>query len=458
MTIRAEDIVAHVIRLAESEPAAFAAADAAFAERRAAAGLFYEVDVLKPVSLRPMPLTRTQDIEIRAAATRVQGLLEKMAELYRGDPAVRSFFPAYADAERWLIPDPGLRPATGICRLDGLLTDGRFRVMEVSTGGPGGVIKVGVELSLWRDAVVDILGLDRPDFGDQPFGEDPLTFVRFLLDAHQQQFGRRPEGAAVVGLVNEFANEVALVTGGLRELGVPSRHVDATQARRGSGFGLLADDFAFSLTFNKLDQVKLIRTPAASRYLDAMAAGEFCMVPTLLAHCVLDDKTVLAFLTDPANASLFTAEERHAIARHVPWTRAVRPGKCVAPDGSVTDVMSYAIKQQRHLVLKPNDRTRGEGVMIGPETEPDHWQSELASAMRGGNHVIQEFIPLPEIDMPFGNPPRVLRMKHGIDSFVFGGSFAGYMCRASLDTVINVGYRGLRVPVSIEQDPPDGPR
>jgi len=451
MTIHAREIVARVIQIAESDPAAFVRAEAAFAERRTDAGLFYEVDELKPVSLRPMPLTRTEDAEIRAAASRVQALLEKTAELYRGDPAVRAFFPAYMQAERWLLPDHGMRPCTGICRLDGLLTDGRFRVMEVSTGGPGGVIKVGAELSLWREAVVDILGMERPDFGDQPFGEDPLMFVRFLIDAHEQQFGKRPEGAAVVGLVNEFANEVALVTGGLEELGVPARHVDATELRRGSGFGVLAGDFAFSLTFNKLDQVRLIHTPAASEYLDAMAAGEICMVPTLLAHCVLDDKTVLAFLTDPSNASLFTGEERDAIARHVPWTRAVRPGKCIAPDGSVTDLRTYATEQRRRLVLKPNDRTRGEGVLIGSETEPAHWQSEVAAALAGGNHVIQEFIPLPEIDMPFGNPPRVMRMKHGIDAFVFGGKFAGYMCRASVDTVINVGHRGLRVPVAIEE-------
>jgi hypothetical protein len=451
MTIHAEEIVKHVMQLAESDPAAFVAADAEFARRRAAAGLYFEIDELPPVSLRPMPLTRTEDAEIRAGTRRVQALLDKVAEMYRADPTVRAFFPAYASAERWLLPDHGVRPSTGVLRLDGLLTDGRFRIMEASVGDPGGVIKVGAELSLWREAVVDLLGMERPSFGDQPFGEDPLMFVRFLIDVHQQQFGTRPAGAVAVGLLNQYANEVALVVDGLQKLGVPARHVDATELRRGSGSGVLAGDFAASLAWHKLDQVRLVRTPAASEYLDAVAAGEICTVPTLLAHCLLDDKSVLAFLTDPAHASLFTGEELDAIARHIPWTRAVQAGKCVAPDGSMTDLMTYATEQQRHLVLKPNDRTRGEGVMIGFETEPGHWQSELATAMRGGNHVIQEFIPLPEIDMPFGNPPRVMRMKHGIDAFVFGDTFAGYMCRASVDTIINVGRRGQHVPVAIEE-------
>lgn len=123
MTIHPREIVAHVIQLAESDPSAFAKAEAAFAEWRTKAGLFYEVDELKPVSLRPMPLTPAEDEEIRAAVRRVQGLLEKMAVLYRGDPAVRAFFPAYTQAERWLLPDHGMRPRrqrvrrAGGCRL-----------------------------------------------------------------------------------------------------------------------------------------------------------------------------------------------------------------------------------------------------------------------------------------------------------------------------------------------------
>jgi diaminobutyrate-2-oxoglutarate transaminase len=451
MALHAEEIVAHVLQLAAADPAAFVAAEAEFAKRRAAEGLFFEVDELTPVSLRPMPLARAEDAEIRGATMGLQALLDKMGEMYRGDPMVRACFPAYAAAERWMIPAHGVRPGTGVLRLDGLLTDGRFRIMEVSVGDCGGVIKAGIELSLWRESVVDLLGLQRPSFGDQPFGEDPLMFVRYLIDAHQQQFGKQPEAAAAVGLENQYLNEVALVLAGLQKLGVPARRFDATELRRGTGFGMVADNFAFSLAWQKLDQVRLVRTPEASDYLDALSAGEICTVPTLLAHCLLDDKSVLAFLSDPANASLFTSEENDIIARHIPWTRALRPGKCIAPDGSMADMMEFATKQQMHLVLKPNDRTRGEGVLIGPEIKPDDWQSELATAMRYGNHIVQEFIPLPEIDMPFGNPPRVMRMKHGIDSFAFGDKFAGYMCRASVDTIINVGRRGQHVPVAVEE-------
>jgi hypothetical protein len=451
MNTQAQQIATRIAQLAESDPAAFAAASDAYTERHRAAGLFFE-DRVDPVSLLPLPLRASDDAEIRAAAARLLALLEKMAELYRADPAVRDFFPAYRSAEQWLLPDPGLRPNAGVCRLDGVLIDGRFQIMEASTGGPGGVIKVGAELELWRNAVADVLGIDPPSYGDQPFGSDPLMFIRHLIRAHEQQFAIKPHCAAVVGLGNEFSNEVALMIDGLRQLGVAATQLDATELRRAAGRGMTANGFRPTLTFNKLDQVKLIHTLAAYDYLDAMASGQVCVVPTLLAHCVLDDKSVLAFLTDPLFSSEFTATERDTIARHVPWTRRVRSGRTAGPYGGPVDLMPYAIDQQRRLVLKPNDRTRGEGLLIGAETSPDQWQSALSQAVRAGNHVIQQYLALPEINVPFGDPPAVKRMKHGLDVFLFGGRFAGYMCRASVDTVINVGKRGIMLPVAIQEE------
>jgi diaminobutyrate-2-oxoglutarate transaminase len=450
MTSQAATIAAEIIELAETDPATYTAFDDVFAGHRRRGGLFFE-QKLDPVSLRPLPLSQPDDLLIREAATGVLAVLEKAALLYRSEQFVRDFFPAYAHAERWLLADPGLGRAAGICRLDGVFADGRFRIMEASTGGPGGVIKVGAELSLWREAVAEILGVPAPDFGDQPFGRDPLMFVRHLLRQHEEQFGDRPEGAAVVGLANEFANEVALIVGGLNELGVPAREVDARSLRRSGARGMLDDDLRISLTFNKLDQVRLINEPEAAHYLDAMAAGEISMAPTLLAHCVLDDKSLLAFLTDPAHADFFTPDELGTIERHIPWTRAVRPGTTTDPDGRAIDLLDYASARQDRLVLKPNDRTRGEGLLIGPETSPLEWIEAVGAAARRGNAVVQEYLPLPEVDVPFGDSPSVKKMKHGLDVFLFGGEFAGYMCRASVDTVINVGKRGVMLPVIAER-------
>jgi diaminobutyrate-2-oxoglutarate transaminase len=278
-----------------------------------------------------------------------------------------------------------------------------------------------------------------------------MMFVRHLIAQHEDQYGERPDGAAVVGLANEFANEVALIVGGLTDLGVPAREVDARSLRRTGSRGLMADELRISLTFNKLDQVRLINDPEAAHYLDAMAAGEFSMAPTLLAHCVLDDKSLLAFLTDPEHAGLFSSGELATIERHIPWTRVTKPGRTTDPDGQAIELLEYASACQDRLVLKPNDRTRGEGLLIGPETAQAQWLEAIGAAAGRGNAVVQEYLPLPEVDVPFGDSPSVKRMKHGLDVFLFGGQFAGYMCRASVDTVINVGRRGVMLPVIAER-------
>jgi hypothetical protein len=449
MSTQIQKIAAQVNELARSDPVAFAAAEAAYIERLRAAGCFFEGRV-DPASLRPLPLSARDDAHIRRAATDLLIVLERLADLYRDDPAVREFFPAYLQAQHWLLADHGVRPTAGVCRLDGILAAGRFRIMEASTGGPGGVVKTGAELVVWREAIAEILGVAQPSYGDQPFAADRLMFVHHLINCHEKQFSVRPKCAAVVGLANEFAHEVSLIIEGLQQLGVAASHLDATELRRQPGRAPTAGGVQPTLTYNKLDQVKLINTPAARDYLDSMAKGELCMTPTLLAHCVLDDKSSLAFLTDPTFADSFTASERDTIARYVPWTRRVRAGRTTGPDGSTVDLLSYATEQQRFLVLKPNDRTRGEGVVIGIETPPQKWLAALGHAAQASNYVIQEYLEMPELEFPFGGPSALTRMNYGLDVYLFGGRFAGYLCRASVDAVINVGKRGILVPVAID--------
>ncbi|MFD7161137.1 hypothetical protein ACFV9C_41590 [Kribbella sp. NPDC059898] len=449
------DVAKTLADLAVGEPTEFVRADAGYASRRQDARLLFERR-LDPVSLMPLSLSAGEDAAVRAAAIAILGVLDHAADLYRQDPAVRAHFPAYRDAEPFLLADPGIRPTAGVFRLDGVLTEaGEFKMIEASTGGPGGVIKVGAELRLWAESIASLFNVDTPSYGNQPFGADHLMFLRFLIAAHRQQFGTEPEGAAIVGLGGEFANEVALMVDGFQRLGVPTRELDATELRRRTtGRGMLAGDFEVSLTYNKLDQVKLIRYPAARPYLEAMAHGEICMLPNLLAHCVLDDKSMLAFLTDPANSELFDTQQQEAIAKHIPWTRSVSAGRTTDPDGRAIDLPEFVLAHRERLVLKPNDRTRGEGVVIGGETTQQAWSAAVGQAVRG-RYVVQEFVPLPEVDVPVvdGTSVEFRRLKHGLDAFVFGGEFAGYMCRASVDTIINVGKRGLMLPVTVEEQP-----
>jgi len=134
----------------------------------------------------------------------------------------------------------------------------------------------------------------------------------------------------------------------------------------------------------------------------AVARGEV-QIFTPLDSELFGSKAALAMLSDQANRDLFTPAELASFDRLLPWTRMVRPGKVTLEDGQRTDLLDYAIRHQRELVLKPTGSCGGEGVVLGwhPATSPALWREQLASA--AGNaaqegYVIQRRIrPVPEL-------------------------------------------------------------
>jgi uncharacterized circularly permuted ATP-grasp superfamily protein len=408
-----------------------------------------------PAAIEPLVLSQAEADQIIQASVAVHGVLERVAELYRSNQAVRDFFPRYQNATRWISVDNGLRPDIFVCRLDGVLIDGQYRVMETNAACPGGVIQTGMIHRIWHSLVKENLDVDTRAFAAQPTEEDPRLFVRRLIDLHRRRTGARPETAAVVMLNGNYRNEVDWISRGLTDLGTDTVVADATDLTWSGTGPVTINGARVDLTYNKLDQVELIGTPEAAGYLDAAAAGAVTFVNGLLAQCVLEDKSVLALLTDDRFAGLFASRERKVIDEHIPWTRRVVPGVTAAPDGTQAGLFEYLSKDRNHLVIKPTDKTRGEGVVIGSETTPGEWEAAIAAAAstRGG-FVAQTKLPLSQSWLRRERDGQAEKMVHGIDTYLFDGQFASFHVRASLDPVINIGHRGRLMPVLIEKPGP----
>jgi uncharacterized circularly permuted ATP-grasp superfamily protein len=405
-----------------------------------------------PAGPRPLVLSAQEAAAVTDAARDLHALLERVAELYREHAAVREFFPRYAHAAHWLAADTGTHPDVFVCRFDGALIDGRFRIMETNTACPGGVIQNGIVHRLWSQTVSEELGLDLTLFTDPPQAQDPRLFTRRLVGLHERNTGRVPEAAAVVQLRGKYANEVDWISEGLRAAGVETRIADARSFVRSPGGALLLDGRRVDLTYNKLDQVDLVRTPEAIGYLDAAAAGDVTFVNGLLAQCVLNDKSVLALLTDERYRPLFHTTEQGVFDRHVPWTRRIAPGDTTTPDGTQHDLATYVLKDRTRLIMKPTDKTRGEGVVVGPFTDKRTWEAALTTALAQPDaYVAQHYLPLAASNLrPYTGGDR-RRMTYGIDTYLFDGEFAAFQCRASLDPVVNIGKRGMLLPVVVQE-------
>ena len=157
-------------------------------------------------------------------------------------------------------------------------------------------------------------------------------------------------------------------------------------------------------------------------------------------------KAIFAVLTDDELQPLFTADERAAIAAHVPWTRRVLEGRTTR-DGREIDLVPHVRGHRDGLVLKPNDEYGGKGVHIGWEMTESQWDAALADAL-ASSYVVQAKVDLqretfPEIG-PGGLQFRDLVVD--LDPFVFNGEVEGFLTRLSGTSLANVTSGGGQVP------------
>lgn len=405
-----------------------------------------------PVSLRPYALDEHSAKSIATIAERFVALLDVAAHVYCEDAEVRSLFPAYRNVERFATALPALKPIAQICRLDGLVTEtGIYKILETNTDCPGGVIQNGLAAGIWSKMNNPLRAGLNLTTSDQPFVADPDFFLKSLLAAHEQRTDRPARSASIVTFRGRFTNEVRQMVEGLNRLGVVTTTDDAATLRVVGHQVITSDGRPIDLAYNKLDLRDLIDDPSIEEYLDAAAQGYVTFLSPLICMWPLADKAVLALLSDPRFADRFSAEDRAFCARHVPWTRFMVDGITTALTGESVDLFSYVLTNRTSLVLKPSNATRGQGVIVGPKVTQQEWESRLAEAIQDTPHVVQEYIAPKELSVLHPDSAQVGTMWSGLDTYVFGGNFAGFQARASLDPVMNVGQRGILMPVTIHK-------
>jgi hypothetical protein len=405
-----------------------------------------------PVSLRPLALTARQASDLGSIGERFVDLLDTAARLYCEDKDARDLFPAYRNVDHLATKLPKLKPLTRICRLDGLLApDGSYRILETNTDSPGGIIQNGRAGQIWAEIVNPLKDGLALDIDRQPFVKSPDCFLRELLAAHRERTGQSASRAAIVNYRGRFTNEIEWMVDGLIRLGVETMLVDAATLRRGPHSVIDTTGRPIELAYNKFDLRDIIDEPEVAAYLEGAAAGDITFLNPLICQWPLNDKAILALLQDQRFSDYFTPAERALIKDHVPWTRFVRAGRTGARDGKRIDLLPYVAENRESLVLKPSNATRGEGVLVGRFTAQAQWEAQLSRAAAGTPYVVQDYIEAPRISAPHPTDGSIAQMWAGLDVYVYGGRFAGFQSRASLDPVMNVGMRGILLPVVVAE-------
>jgi len=167
-----------------------------------------------------------------------------------------------------------------------------------------------------------------------------------------------------------------------------------------------------------------------------------CMVNPFQCK-ILHKKASLAVLSDEANAGLFNARERKAIAAHIPWTRLVTERKTEV-DGRPVDLMNHLAKHKNDYVLKPNDEYGGKGIVLGWEVDQAEWERGLRGALSEPS-IVQKRVNLPKFPYASwvdGDVHIYDRMLDTNPYLWYGQYVAGCLTRLSTASLLNVTAGG----------------
>ena len=391
--------------------------------------------------LRPFFFSPDDEQRVNRAAALLYTLGERVAAVAVKEPGLLPEL-GLSEAETSLaLIEPGYTVASTTARADAFLLPESLRFAEYNGESPAGA---GYTQRL--SEIFDEEPLMR-EFREQ-FAARYFTPIRLLLDALLESYrdwggtARPPRIAIVDWREVPTWSEFEVLRDAFGALGVPTLVADPRDLSY-DGTALRAGPDRIDLVYRRVLINDIVARPAECRALvDAYRARAVCMANTLRCK-IAHKKAFFAILTDDRFKSLFSAEERTLIRRHVPWTRVVRDGPIVE-----------RLREGREtLVLKPNDEYGGSGVALGWDTSPAAWEAAIDRALadRPGTWIAQERIDVRREPFPVCTDEGIVEREMLVDfaPYVFRGKVAGYLTRLSSTGLANVTSGGGQVPAFV---------
>jgi hypothetical protein len=216
-------------------------------------------------------------------------------------------------------------------------------------------------------------------------------FVEMLLEAHRAREGRNPGTIAVVAEEETLKDVTENINLAARLNGVPGitgvllaphelEWKSGTVCHNGKPVSLIF------LDFNTDVLLSLHRKQDLSPLLAAVRAGR---VINPRGTEPINVKSTFELITGP-----FRERFHPETVRRTPWTRKFRPRKTEGKSGeAIEDLVEWTRHHWGGLVLKPERGYSGKGVRVGGVHE--NVEEAIGIALREGNYIVQEKIPLP---------------------------------------------------------------
>ncbi len=393
--------------------------------------------------LRPRFLTAQQYRFLQERGRLLLAAFARAHDKAMQDASFRQQFGLVDWEETLLADDPGFPAPSPLSRLDAFFVHerGGLRFTEYNAETPAG--------NAYSDVLTEVfLGLPamREFLKQYELRSAPTRhlLLHILLDAYRTWSGSRqtPRIAILDWRDVPTYSEFVLVADYLRTQGIDCVIADPHEAEYRSG-RLWISGKQVDLIYKRVLIHELIeRCGLEHAVVRAVRERAVCMVNPFRCK-ILHKKLSLAVLGDERNRELFSAEEREAIAAHIPWSRRVEERR-TEYHGEVVDLLPFVERERERLVLKPNDDYGGRGIVLGWEATPARWSQALQTALQEP-FVVQERIEIPTEPYPILVDQRLRFEDRILDTapYAFNGHFIdGCMTRLSTESLVNVTAGG----------------
>ena len=331
--------------------------------------------------------------EIRRATVELTRLVKSIPERFFGNDPRR--IAAYYGLPNTALIAILLEPPDGLdavlVRTDSIDTAEGFKCLEVNAGLIGGWQHRFFEQRVRSHPVIARFLAEE---GVRPYHRDPLaTMLQFVI-AHN--LGKPATAAGVLNVAIAMSERAAASV----EAQLSRTYRDVLH-ESGSGLSGEVVICSYADLSPRQNQIWYLdrrpiqalvhmnsEAPPPQAVFRSFKAGRLTLYNGPINQ-LLNDKRLLALLSEHADSAAFTVEERDVLLRYLPWTRAVGPD--AATYRGVTAALPELLASHREaLVLKPYRGFQGRGVTFGYRTPADSWAKLVAEVVAKGGWLAQE--------------------------------------------------------------------
>jgi hypothetical protein len=401
-----------------------------------------------PLSPVPLYVRHEAALGVQADLVGYARLLGRIVRLYRDEPAVRAYYGLDEAARRLILADIRLDDAPWVCRLDGYVVDdtGRLSILENNADAPAGTL-FSARINEIVARIGDRVGATAP-LSSLTYGRR-LPFLDALRRLYARVCGGEPGAIAVLQPDGAPNRESVEMVDELRAAGVEAFLADPRQVTVDGGVARFAGRRA-DLCWNKVNTVSwramTSDVDVVHRWEHAVGDSSLVHVNPFGARYVAESKLSLALCQEPEFADAFTAEERALVARLLPWARKVTAG-ALGPDGDRALVDELLERPDAYVIKEPYD-IRGDGVTIGYDSSRSDWESAVARSIHSGG-IAQRRIRPTHYPVVEAGSRDVAAMPVSLDTYLIGGTLAGFGSKASRNAKVNIFQGGQKLAVHV---------